>query len=244
MLVSNENGKLSQPRDTSEKKQSDRLFRLPAVVCLLAVVFQSQTPIHSDRPELVPQTGHSDYDLSVAFSPDGRWLASVNQDSTIKIWQVSLGYQLRTLKGHVNRVLAVAFSPDGRSLASGGYDKTIRLWEVGTGQEVRTRNDPKPVMAVAFSPNGTSLASGSYDKTIKLWDIATARELRALIGHTGGINAIAFSADGSLLVSGSQDKTMKLWDVRSGHESRPVALAVTRSFCLGSVAKSFASTKT
>jgi WD40 repeat protein len=79
----------------------------------------------------------------VAFSPDGRLLASGSADNTIKLWDVATGSEVRTLTGHTDDVNSVAFSPDGRLLASGpwdktGWDKTIKLWDVATGSEVRT----------------------------------------------------------------------------------------------------------
>jgi hypothetical protein len=121
-------------------------------------------------------TGHTDAVLSVAFSLDGRTLASGGHDHIIKLWDFASGQLLRTLTGHTYPVYSVAFSPDGRRLASGSLDKTIKLWDSASGKLLRTltgHNDK--VMSIAFSPNGHILASGSADNTSKLWDVASGQ---------------------------------------------------------------------
>jgi WD40 repeat protein len=172
-------------------------------------------------PTLQTLKGHTDRVTSVAFSPDGKLLASGSWDNTVKLWDVVSGQEVRTLTGHVNHVTNIAFSPDGKLLASGSTDKTVKLWDVASGQEVRTLTSPTDfVTSVAFSPDGKLLASGSWVNTVKLWDVASGQEVRTLTGHTDWVQSVAFSPDGKLLASGSTDKTVMLWDVASGQDLR------------------------
>jgi serine/threonine protein kinase len=175
-------------------------------------------------------TGHSSSVASVAFSPDGKVLASGSWDGTTKLWEVKTGREINTLNGHSRRGLfdsfhfdsvnSVAFSPDGKVLASGsGYrDKTIKLWEVKTGREINSlTGHSTTVNSVAFSPDGQVLASGSGDNTIKLWEVKTGREINTLSGHSYSVHSVAFSPDGKVLASGSNNN-IKLWEVKTGRE--------------------------
>jgi WD40 repeat protein/uncharacterized caspase-like protein len=156
----------------------------------------------------------------VAFSPDGKLLASANWNRTIGLWDAQTGKSIATLTGHRDGINSIAWSnqdPESDSywLVSGSEDKTVKIWQI-------INNQPKllhtltghqdSVKIVAFSPDGRLIASGSYDKTIKLWQI-DGRLQQTLTGHKLAITSLSFSSDGRTLASGSADNTIKLWQI-------------------------------
>jgi len=155
---------------------------------------------------------------SVAFSPDGKLLATADDTSgEIRLYQVRNGQKILTCKEHAGWVWSVTFSPQGNLLASGSSNCVVKLWDVRTGQCLKTlREHTHRVGSVAFSPDGWTVASSSDDRTVRLWDVSTGECYRTLQVHTDWVRAIAFSPDSKTLASGSHDHTVKLWDVSTG----------------------------
>jgi len=162
----------------------------------------------SAKPELILQAGHTKSVNTIAFSPDGSWLASGGKDNTIKIWDAATGNVLRTLYGHASNVNALAVSPDGGLLASGSGD-------------IADKRD-----LVTFSKGG--VVGGTEDNTVRIWEVQTGRELKVLRGHERPIGAVAFSNDGRSLTSVSGD-AIKVWDIATGSELRSLKTKYEKS---------------
>ncbi len=216
-----------------------RLFRLSLWVLLPLGLIAGLVLLagHVRRLPLKVFRGHEGVVMALAFTPDGRLLASGGQDGRIKFWDPHTGEERGTLEAHERRVSAVAFSPDGRLLASGSFDRTVKLWDARSPRHECTRAltpEYGQVQAVVFSPNGrllaaaldgslpdqpvtsgrpTSASAGSaYDNAseIHVWDIASGERVARLVGEAGWFKTLAFSPDGSLLAAGALEPVWRV----------------------------------
>jgi dipeptidyl aminopeptidase/acylaminoacyl peptidase len=173
----------------------------------------------------LPGAAAFDRVLCVAFSPDGKILATADSDGTARLWDVVTRRQIGVIRVGRDRVLGVAFSPDGNLLATAGEGGSARLWDVATGHQVGAAMTPGPdsssqprpfswVTAVTFSPNGRVLATDTEVKA-QLWDVATQRQTGKPIGAVGaneGVFRLAFSPDSRVLATVGNPR-IKLWNV-------------------------------
>ena len=157
------------------------------------------------------KSGFSNGAFSVAFSPDGKTVASSSKES-VRLWNTKGEEQLRSVITHTT-ILGAVFSPDGKTLASGNEDNTIRLWDTKSGKPLTTLIGHKgEVSNVAFSPDGNTLASMG-DDTVRLWDARTGEHLRAL--PESKYYSMAFSPDGETLATEHQSATVLLWNTKT-----------------------------
>ncbi len=166
--------------------------------------------------------GHIGLVYGVAFSADGKRLASTSGNSTtgeVKLWDAESSQELLTLKGHTGYVYSVGFSADGKRLASASFDQTVKVWDASSGQETLTlKGHTGLVWSVVFSVDGKRLASASWDQTVKVWDATSGQETLTLKGHTDKVMSVALNVDGKRMASASDDRTVKVWDTTSGQE--------------------------
>jgi hypothetical protein len=181
--------------------------------------------------------------MAVAFSSDGKILASASADSMIRLWDVATGNEVRQLQGHAQGGIAcVTFTPDGNTLALGSKsDQMIRRWDVKTGKELACFRCQ--ANSVAFSPDGKTLAAGTQEQGVVLWDIITAREITTLGNTKAGVSCVVFSPGGRTILAGGKDGTIRMWDLLTekecgtfvGHQGE------VRSVCYSPDGKQFAS---
>jgi WD40 repeat protein len=182
---------------------------------------QTSTPVSSPIPigtTLFTYSRHLVFVNAVAWSPDGKRIASGSDDGTVQVWDATDGGNVYTYKGHSWLVVSVAWSPDGKRIASGSRDKTVQVWDATNGDNPFTyRGHNDFVDAVAWSPDSKWIVSGSYDGTVQVWDASNGNLLLTYRGHSkNAVYAVAWSPDGKRIASGSHDNTVQVWNAANG----------------------------
>ena len=171
--------------------------------------------------------GHTRVARRIAFSADGRFLASCSMDNTVRVWDVATGACLHVFQDDVHSFWSLDFSPDSRFLAGGGRTG-IRLWDLASGRHLLAQQSALAaagnIRPVAFSPDGTRLVSGGIDRCVRLWELDDGRELLCLRGHTADVTATRFLGAGEQILSSSYDGTLRFWDVHKGTCLRTIRL--------------------
>lgn len=163
---------------------------------------------------------------AVAYSPNGKLLATGGRSAVVDIWDAESGKSLKKLLGHGSDIWAVAFSSDNRTVASGGLDAAVYIWDAVDGKELASfeKEHTNLVTSVAFSPDGKLLATGSTDRSLKVWDVQKRSVVKTLTGNPRGVNAVAFSPNGKQVASASgslgtsrnglNEGTIAIWSVQ------------------------------
>ena len=188
---------------------------LTGLTRVVSPMFHTVKPEVTETPKLILD-GKAGPIWSVAFTPDGKTVATAIDDGTIKLWDAETGGVRGVLEGHKAAVIALAISSDGKLLATGSEDGTAKLWDLDTGKEVRTIPHAHSVRALAFSPDGTRLVTGSHDGGVRIFGTANGEQVVTTKGHDVTVKSVAWSPDGKTIASGSNDKTVKLWDAKTG----------------------------
>ena len=212
--------------------------RLPSaghtgIVCSVAWSADGKLVASGDRQQVIawdPATGREVWRLAsasavsaLAFSPDGKTLATVSWDGALRLREAATGKALQSLGGREDRLLAVAWSPNGKLLACGSDEGDVHLWDVTTGKEVRRMRSARSraaVSCVAFSPDGRLLVTGRDDGATPLYEVGTGKEVCRLIGPGSRTVDVIFGPDGNQLATAHPDGTVRLWNVHTGKERR------------------------
>jgi WD40 repeat protein len=155
----------------------------------------------------------------VAYSPDGTLLASGDFTGVVKIWEISSGQCLRTLRGSPKAIVALVFTPDGQTLLSSNTQDLVTTWDVQSGDRLKTIpgiGDTYWLGSVAFCTDGSLLAATSADQTVKVWDVSSGQLLCTFSIHVGRPWSVAWSADQRLLACGTDEGTIMLWERLTG----------------------------
>lgn len=202
---------LTIPEDVANVAFSPDGTRLAGITGSLLKLWDAHT-----GQELLKLAGHNGWVSGLAFSPDGKSLATSSLDRTVKIWSLAPGLEDITLAGQGTRAV---YSPDGTRIATAGPGGSVQIWDAATGEASLTlAGHTALVMGVAFRADGKRLASGSFDQTVKVWDLTTGQLLFTLSGHQAAVRDVAYSPDGKWIATASFDESARLWDAETGRE--------------------------
>ncbi|MEO8288910.1 MAG: helix-turn-helix domain-containing protein [Chloroflexota bacterium] len=165
--------------------------------------------------------GHTNSVQAIAFSPDGKYLATASDDKTARLWETTTGKQLLVFSEHNDGVQGITFSVDGKYIFTTSRDHTARQWDVTTGGQVHLfSGHTDQVNIVVASADGRYLVTSSEDGTARLWDIASGQAVRTFTGSNGALSGVAISPDGKYVLAGGAGNTPQMWELATGQAVR------------------------
>jgi WD40 repeat protein len=207
-----------------QRRSHKRLYIIIGIVAVPVALLLLFTNVGNDLafighfftpPRHFTYSGHSDFISAVAWSPDGKRIASASGDHTAQVWNAGDGSHVLTYRGHSLDVLALAWSPDGQYIATGSVDTTVQVWNSTSGAKIYTYRGHKDIVSgLAWSPDGNRIASVSYDGTAQIWDAMTGQHVVSYTGPSnakGGptpLNAVAWSPNGQFIAIGSSGQAI------------------------------------
>ncbi len=209
---------LDKPLTPPPRRVRWRTFSILGILLILLITLFVFTDVRADialvvhfvsAPNHFTYAGHSDYVSAVAWSPDGKRIASASGDHTVQVWDAANGGHVLTYRGHSSDVTSLSWSPDGKNIVSGSVDGTVQVWDAATGNRVYTyTGHSDAVFDLAWSPDGKRIASASNDGSAQIWDAFTGMQA---ISHLSPLNvrlvrtpwnAVAWSPDGKHVATG------------------------------------------
>jgi tetratricopeptide (TPR) repeat protein len=184
---------------------------------------------------------HIDAVFAVAFSPDGKRLASASQDRTVKVWDVATGQRLYTLSDASDGLTCLAYSPAGDQIAAAGYGKTIYIWRLGENDGRLVQSliaDEDSILALQWAPDGKTIITSSADGSIRFRDAASLNPVRVIDHQPDWVETLGISPDGKLLAAGRYDGSFSVYGSGTQDASSSAATAPTDSRPRGAVPSS------
>ncbi len=163
-------------------------------------------------------TGHTDFVRSAAYSRDGRYIVTVSDHKTVRIWDAQTGQQIgEPFRVYSGLVMSAVFSPDGRYILTASDDRTATIWDAQTRQPIETLTGHEDYLtSAAYSPNGRYIVTASHDSIVRIWDAQTGQQIgKPLKGHSNGVYTATYSPDGRYIMTASRDGTVRIWDAQT-----------------------------